>query len=372
MLHNAQPIIKIILLRKKLNWIILPFMWKFVIAFLVIISLGTLGFVLYRTNIELNDAGIDTGVTSPFSELAKEKEQNNLEEKYPLGKPINIMLLGIDRRSRNELSYRTDIMILLSVNPETNRVTLASIPRDLWYQGQKINGLYINEGWPTFQVAIEEITGQKPERFILTDFKDFSWIVDAMGGVPVEVERTFTDTSFPVDETKEYQTVSFAAGPEVLTGERALIYARSRKGNNGEGSDWARMRRQHNILKGMLEAVQQPGSLFKPMVVEEAFKTVTTGRMDTNLQIADAKYLWDFYKDKDDYIINSLFLDYDYLYSPPLEQYGGAWTVVPTDGDYSTFKTDLYNKLYAIEVPEKVTTSNSGDTVEEVSQTNKL
>lgn len=329
-------------------------MWKFVVIFLVILSLGIFGFTFYNANTKMQEAGIKTeSILSPFSKLTgslssddKEANKQTGENGRPLGDPINILLLGIDRRSKSEFSFRTDIMIMLSINPDQNRVTIASIPRDLWYNGQKLNGLYDTFGWEAMQTAMETITGQKPERFILTDFQDFSWIVDAMGGVPVSVDRSFTDTSFPNDITKGYETVTFAAGPEKLTGERALIYARSRKGDNGEGSDWARMRRQHKILVGMLDAVEQPGSLFKPMVVEEAFKSVTTNRMDTNLKLSDAKYLWDFYKDKDLYTISSLYLDYQYLYTPPAEDYGGAWTVVPNDGDYSTFKKDLSNQLF--------------------------
>ncbi|MFC1756075.1 LCP family protein [Patescibacteria group bacterium] len=325
-------------------------MWKFIVIFLLVISLGTLGYILFKTNNDLQKAGIETGVTlSPFSKKEEmEEEMSEITQGFPLGNPINIMLLGIDRRSRYELGYRTDIMILVSVNPDTNNVVLASLPRDLWYQGSKINGLFNAQGWEAMQNATEEVFGMRPERFILTDFKDFSWIVDAMGGVPVDVDRTFTDSNYPVDATKGYQTVTFTQGQEVLTGSRALIYSRSRKGNNGEGSDWMRMRRQHKILVGMSEGVLQPKSIFNPMVVEKALKTVTEGRMDTNIQLADAKYLWDFYKDKDKYTIHSLFLDYEYLYSPPAEQYGGAWTIVPKDGSYQTFQNKVQDRLLGV------------------------
>ncbi len=322
-------------------------MWKRVLAITLVISLGVLGYVAHQANKEPRSAGADTSVTiSPFSRMAKEKEQpQRLEELYPLGNPINILLLGIDRRSKLEYGFRSDVMILVSINPLKNNVVLASIPRDLWYEGSKINGLFVNSGWEAMKRAVTEITGLEPQRYILTDFEDFSWIVDAMGGVPVTVDRTFTDPNYPVDETLDIQTVTFTQGEEQLSGQDALVFARSRKGDNGEGSDWARMRRQHKILIGMLRAIMQPSSLFNPMVVENAFKTVTQGRMSTNLELADTKYLWDFYKDKDKYTFSSLYLDYEYLYSPPAEDYGGAWTVVPLDGNYQTFKTDILNKL---------------------------
>lgn len=342
-------------------------MWKYILILLALLSLGTLGFVLVNMNKDLNDAGIETKtILSPFSKLVDENEEQDSEfgklikdNPYPLGKPINILLLGIDRRSRDESAFRTDIMILISINPETNRVVMSSLPRDLWYDGGRLNAIYIQSGWEALQSAVYQITGLKPERFILTDFKDFSWIVDAMGGVPVTVDTTFTDSNYPIDETFEYQIITFTQGPELLTGKRALIYSRSRKGDNGEGSDWMRMRRQHKILVGMLDAVLSPKSLFNPMVVEKAFETVTAGKMDTNLELFDAKYLWDFYKDKDKYTFHSLFLDYEYLYSPPLEEYGGAWVLIPTSGSYKEFHDDIKNKLYILEQPKNEETEDN-------------
>ncbi len=327
-------------------------MWKYILASALLIALGTVSWVFFLPNIGPQRVEKETSVVlSPFSKILLEKpEPRMLAEIYPMGKPINILLLGIDRRNKAEYSYRTDIMILLSVDMETNNAVLVSLPRDLWYNGNKLNALYIVNGWEALQEATKEATGLRPDKYVLTDFEDFSWIVDAVGGIPVHIDRAFTDSSYPIDETLEYQTVSFIQGNEILTGERALMYSRSRKGTNGEGSDWARMRRQHKILVGMLDAVSQPSSLFNPMVVEEAFKMVTQGRMDTNLALTDTKYLWDFYKDRDKYTIHSLFLDYEYLYSPPPENYGGAWTIVPIDGSYETFQQKVQNRLMGIMV----------------------
>ena len=170
------------------------------------------------------------------------------------------MLLGIDRRNRGE-AFRSDIMILVTMNKTDNTITMASVPRDLWYGGGRINAVYGAKGWDGIRQTFADVTGHEPHRFILTDFKDFSWVVDAMGGVPVEVETTFTDSHYPVDETFGIQTVSFVKGPELLTGKRALIFSRSRKGDNDNG-DWGRMKRQHLVLKGMADAITQPNSFF--------------------------------------------------------------------------------------------------------------
>lgn len=274
---------------------------------------------------------------------------------------ISILLLGIDRRSKSELGFRTDTMVNVILNKKTNVALLVSVPRDLWTGYGRINATFIESGWEGLADSFGQITGIKPTKFVLTDFEDFSWVVDAMGGIPVEVTTSFTDSSYPIDATKEYQTVSFVQGREVLSGERALIYARSRKGNNGEGSDWMRMRRQHNILKGMLNAVIQPKSLFNPMNVEKALTMVTQNRMTTNINLLDAEYLWDMYKDKDKYSIESVFLDEDYIFNPPMEEYGGAWVLVSKTDGYSRFHDKISNLLNGIDTHE--TESNEIETV---------
>ncbi len=319
-------------------------MWKFVVTALIVLSVFTMGFVVIKTNRSLTEAGMEKIELSPFIKKADEAGGKIEEDTQPSNidaKSLDLMLFGIDRRSREEFGYRTDIMVLVSIDLTTKQTTLTSLPRDLWWDGGRLNAVFLGSGWESMQNAVETITGRRPEKYILTDFKDFSWIVDAMGGVPVEVETTFSDSEYPIDETFEYQTVTFNQGAELLTGERALIFSRSRKGTNGEGSDWMRMRRQHKILKGMLTAVLSPKSIFNPMVIENAFKTVTTAKMDTNLSLEDAKYIWDLYKNRELYNISSLFLDSAYLHSPPMEEYGGAWVLVPTTGSYTEFQNVL-------------------------------
>lgn len=306
------------------------------------------GYYLYLQKTQIKDNLIKLTPSVPFIPKPKDPKDDST---LPRNKTINILLLGIDRRSRMEPAYRTDIMILMSLNPVTNRVVLTSVPRDLWIGGARVNALYIQKGWDGIKKAFEEISGMEVSRFILTDFEDFKWIVDAMGGVSVDVQTTFTDVEYPVDATKTYQTVSFAKGPVVLTGERALIYSRSRHGNNGEGSDFMRMRRQHQILKGMVNSVLSPKSIFNPMNIEKAFDMVTKGRMDTNLELADAYFLWDFYKDKDKYMFDSLVLDSIYLHNPPMSEYGGAWVLIPKDRNYADFKKVLTETLNKEQIP---------------------
>lgn len=323
-----------------------------IVLSLLIISTGS---IYFYTSIYGLIKGTDTNVLSPVDQAKKSIKElvpaqlKLFKHSFDETKPMNILLLGIDRRSRAENGYRTDIMILMTINPQKKVVVLTSVPRDLWIGGGRVNALYIQSGWDGMQSKFEQITGQKPDKFILTDFKDFSWVVDAMSGVTVAVEKTFTDYEYPVDATKGYQTVTFVEGQEKLNGDRALIFARSRHGNNGEGSDWMRMKRQHSILKGMRNAIIQMGSIFNPMVIEKAFDTVTNGKMDTNLTLDDVRYLWNIYQEKDLYIIKSLFMDSAYLYNPPMSEYGGAWVLVPKNKDYSAFHQVVNDAINNIE-----------------------
>jgi len=106
----------------------------------------------------------------------------------------------------------------------------------------------------------------------------------------------------------------------------------------------------------MLSAVLQPKSIFNPMVVENAFKTVTEGKVDTNLTLDDTKFLWDFYKDKDAYTYSSLFMNSDFVYNPPMSDYGGAWVLVPRDPSNLAFHQAVENLINKVEVATKEST----------------
>ena len=71
--------------------------------------------------------------------------------------------------------------------------------------------------------------------------------------------------------------------------------------------------------------------------------------MDTNLKIGDVKYLWDFYKERDTYKIESIYMDYDYLYTPPAAEYGGAWVLAPIGNNFSAFRSALDDLIYAVD-----------------------
>ena len=287
--------------------------------------------------------------------LSKEKKQEEKKDELPKqdlkvskDKMFHVLLLGIDRRHKSETSFRTDVMILVSVNQSKKKVTFTSVPRDLWVNHGRINAVFVGDGWEGMQNAFEAITGFKPEAYIQCDFEDLVWIVDSMGGVEVDLGNNFTDAQYPNDSTKTYMTVSYPSGKQLIDGENALILSRSRHGNNGEGSDFKRMQRQHKILKALPEAILAPKSLFNPFNLKKFYDMVTS-HMVTNLSVDDVQVLWDYYPHRSEYTVESFYVNSDFLINPPMSEYGGAWVLIPKNNDYTPIHTALKEKLGLIE-----------------------
>jgi len=292
-------------------------------------------------------ATVDKKEAVEIDPITKIKE----EKKQLFGDVINILLIGTDtstgRRERGQRGFNTDSMILVSMDIKTNRILLTSVPRDLWVNDNKINALYTVFGEEVLTDAFEKVTGQKVDGVIRVDFDQFIWLVDALGGVPINVETTFTDTSFPNQTDSNIETISFTQGKEVMDGWRALTFARSRKGNNGEGSDLMRAKRQHLILKGFVEGVDQEKSSFWPMDLEKFYTSITTQNIYTTLTLDDLYYLWDFYKDRDKYKVESLIVDGKYVYHPGMYPQSDftAWVFIAKEPGFENLHKDIQDKL---------------------------
>jgi len=303
-----------------------------------------------------------TGLFYLFIKISTKSGSSNLNLLSPIqkateqvksrfGKTINVLLIGTDtsiaRRNRGQRGFNTDSLILVSINTETKRVLLTSVPRDLWINGNKINALYTVYDDKTLIDAFEKITGHKIDGYIRVDFDQFEWIINAFGGVPATVLNTFTDNQFPNRNDNGAITVTFTQGDETMDGERALTFARSRKGNNGEGSDLMRAKRQHLILQAMVKGVSQPASQFWPMVISDFYNALINQGISTTLSLEDATYLWNFYKDRDKYTVESFVIGDKYIYYPgmyPQSEYR-AWVFVPRDSTFEQLHKDIQAKL---------------------------
>ena len=344
-----------------------------IFLFLIAVFLGSGALFIY-TKTSTDSRKQVRLIPNPAESPAEDKKAEtpsfpSVFQKDPL---INILLIGTDtsleRRNNGQYGYNTDATVLVSIDTISKNVLLTSVPRDLWVNNNKINALFVNYGWEGLKKAYEDITGLQIEGYIAADFDGFQWFIAQMGGIDVNIKTSFTDISFPNRQDTDIVQVSFEQGTEKMTAERALTYARSRKGTNGEGSDLMRAKRQHLILQGIVDSFENPGNIFWPMDITGFYDTVTK-HMETNLTAADAVYLWDFYSFRKNYNIQSFVLDDAFIYHPgvyPDSPYT-AWVFIPRDPDYSDIHDAIKNKLAGIELlvadePEIKTEQTGADT----------
>lgn len=188
---------------------------------------------------------------------------------------INILLLGMGG-VRHEGPYLTDTIMIASIEQKTKRVGLVSVPRDLaapipGYGWRKINHANAlgeeggrGQGAELAKSVLSELLDLPIHYYLRVDFAGFKKLIDDLGGIDVYADHSFTDTSFPTGQNGDVTTVSFEKGWQQMDGERALQFARSRLGGSGEGSDFARARRQQKILQAVKEKVFSLGTLRSP------------------------------------------------------------------------------------------------------------
>lgn len=240
--------------------------------------------------------------------------------KIPTG-TINIVLLGSDQRP-HETSWRTDVVIVVSVNPNVPTVTMWSIPRDTWlyipnWTRQRMNLAdthgaavgYPGGGPGLVKAAIEYNFGIHIDYYARVDFAGLIRIVDTLGGIDVLLDCPVED-GFPDDPiTEDPSVVTQISYPEPglyhIDGKRALWLSRSRKTT----SEFARSRRQHRVLQGIWSKAKQLGLVTRLPELWEELTTTT----QTDLSLDDVVWLASIGMQLDATGIRSGFIDGSHL-----------------------------------------------------------
>jgi len=159
---------------------------------------------------------------------------------------ITILVMGVDARPGEaiDIGVRPDSLMVLRLDPETGSCRTLAIPRDTrtelpGYGQSKINHALAVGGIPYQEQVVENLLGLKIDHYVLIDFNGFQDLVDAVGGVQIDVTDPFT-----ID-----QDIWFAAGSQTLDGKHALAYARWRGGSDG---DFGRINRQQQVLRALI------------------------------------------------------------------------------------------------------------------------
>ena len=187
------------------------------------------------------------------------------------GDAMNFLMLGSDTRDPNSTGgSRSDTIIVLHLPKDRSSAQLVSIPRDTWLHiprskdgkhgdtDAKINAAFAWGGTPLMVQTVESYTGVRIDHVLMVDFAGFKDIVDALGGVEINVEQSFTSThSLNANHIRE-----FKKGPQTMDGATALDYARERYAF--KDGDFARIRHQQQVLKAILSKASSGGILTNP------------------------------------------------------------------------------------------------------------
>ncbi len=327
--------------------------------------------------------------------------QNNLQS---TNDRVNVLLLGM-AGGMHQGAFLTDSIIVASYHLKTGKVVLISIPRDLWLNNirGKINSAYEigltskeynKNGLKFAEDKIDDILGIPIHYGIRLDFDGFAKAVDLIGGVDVEVPNTLDDYQYPItgkendlcgyqetevdlapDQAKEqnlpsgknkllvnnrgkiasgaavfncrFEHLHISKGLNHLNGPTALKYVRSRHGLNGEGSDFARSKRQQLVIQAFRNKVLSAQTLLNPQKVGGLLSTLGKS-IETDISPENYVDFYDLLKKQKD--VTSLVLgDLDegksLFINPPPSNYGRAWVLTPPNDDFKIIQDYLKTVL---------------------------
>lgn len=277
----------------------------------------------------------------------------------------NLVVLGRSGEGQDSPDL-TDTIIFASISHSDKSVTLISIPRDIWIPElrAKLNSVYYwgnqkqeGGGLVLMKSTVEEIVGQPVHYGVVIDFDGFVRIVDELGGVEVNVKNAFVDNRYPIDGKEDdecdgdleftcrYETIEFGSGSQVMGGETALKFVRSRNAEGDEGTDIARAARQQKVLDGLKARVISRDLILSPKKEIEVFKIID-GSIETDLDPVNKSVLARrMIQARNN--INSDVLSEDLLINPPISYlYDNLYVFIPKSESVSEDSEDSWNEVH--------------------------
>lgn len=232
--------------------------WPWVLAALVFLGAALAG--AYFASSSLEDKPT----------VAKEKKEELLTTKDK----STIMIMGVDERADDV--GRSDTLMIATIDPKLDQAALLSIPRDTrvkikGHGYDKINAAYAYGGERLTQDTVEEFLGVNMDHYIIVNVKAFQRIIDALGGVDIDVEKRMYYED-PWDDDGGL-LIDLRPGLQHMDGKTAVTYVRYRD----EEGDIGRIKRQQAFMKACMEKVTSPAIIPKlPSVIAEVFESVKT------------------------------------------------------------------------------------------------
>lgn len=270
-----------------------------------------------------DDSGVQNVFDSLLSRVATDGEKVSLSGEAPAevteDTTFDVLVLGTN-------GSHTDTIIVASINTEKEKISLFSIPRDLYINGRRINEYYTYYGVEQLGRMVSAVTGLEMDHYVQVDLQGFVEIVDILGGLDIYVTEGIYDGLYP-NGKGGYSAYSIEPGQYHMTGEEALKYARSRKST----SDFDRAERQQTILAALRTKAVQLDSVMEMKQLTQLFQTVIENTT-TDIDLLD---MVGYYYDYQSYDVNTGFVlnSGNYLFS--LINESGAYILLPRGEDFS-------------------------------------
>ncbi|EOP62972.1 LytR family transcriptional regulator [Bacillus cereus VDM021] len=198
-----------------------------------------------------------------YSGFTRDKSKLRAKDVEITKEPFSVLIMGIEDYATDGQNGRTDSLMFATINPKTKNVSLMSIPRDsrVTIAGKnkkdKINAAHAYGGEKMALDTVENFLEVPVDHYVKIDFKGFKGIVDAVGGITVDVPFNFEERS----DIDYYKLIQFKQGQQELNGEEALAYVRMRK--QDPNGDYGRAARQRQVLAAVVHKLNSASTVFK-------------------------------------------------------------------------------------------------------------
>ncbi len=352
---NTPQLSKTRILKRIRRKLLARHLWlaRFSLAFFVLTIIASLLIIFWLI---ISSAGLSKYLTLAYyfvsPPMSKVENINN---------HTNILILG-KGGAENSAPDLTDTMIFVSIShAKVPKISLVSLPRDLWITElrAKLNSAYYwgnkkapNGGLILAKSTVEQITGQPIHYAVVVDFSGFKSIIDALGGIEIDVQNSFEDKLFPILGKEDdpcyscrYETVRFEKGKQTMDGETALKFSRSRHSEDlTEGTDLARSRRQQLVLEAIKNKALSRQTLTSPKKLYNLYnlvKQITETDIPESAQAILARRTFSAKNNIKSYSIPEDLL----INPPPAPQYDNQYVFIPKGGDWKGFHALIANIL---------------------------
>jgi polyisoprenyl-teichoic acid--peptidoglycan teichoic acid transferase len=267
---------------------------------------------------------------------------------------FTFLMVGLDRRpGETGLAYRTDTMMLISIDPATGSIGVLSIPRDLYVdvpgysEPQRVNSpMVLGEirqpgyGPQLMMQTVQYNLGMRINDYVAVDFNTFVTLIDAIGGVDIDVPYNISDPQYP-NMYYGYDPFYLRAGFQHLDGATALKYARTRHGDN----DFQRAQRQQAVLYAIRDKILDLDMLPQLIVQAPTLWSQLSAGISTGLQFDQIIQLALYLKDIPGDNIKTGVIDDRYTINYTTSQ--GASVLVPDRARIGPLMVEVFGANYS-------------------------